>query len=77
VYELKPDQVNALIEIICEESGDNLSRAAFTEAALQLFEDIAGFETLPRNQCHRYTNILWQGYRLAIRAPKQKPENQR
>lgn len=74
--DLEPDQIDSLIEIIREESGDNLSRAAFTEGALQLFEDIAGFETLPDDQSRRYINILWQGYRLAIRAPKQKPENQ-
>jgi hypothetical protein len=76
VYDLEPDQIDSLIAIIREESGDNLSRATFTEAALQLFEDIAGFETLPGNLSRRVMHILWQGYRLAIRGPKQKPKNQ-
>jgi hypothetical protein len=70
VFRLEPDQIKSLIEIIREESGDNLSRAAFTDAVLQLFENIAGFETLPDSLSRQYINILWQSYRFAIRAPK-------
>ena len=47
MYRLENDQLNTLVEIIREQSGDTLSRADFTDAVLRLFEEIAGFETLP------------------------------
>ena len=63
------DQMDGLVQIIREESGDKLSRAEFTDAVLRLFEDIAGFETLPRKVSRRYLGILWQSYQTAHRAP--------
>jgi hypothetical protein len=54
MYQLENDQLNTLVEIIREQSGDTLSRADFNDRMLQLFEDIAGFETLPRKLAQRY-----------------------
>ena len=70
MYRLENDQLNTLVEIIREQSGDKLSRAEFTDAMLQMFEDIAGFETLPRKVSQRYIKILWQSYQTAHRAPE-------
>ena len=70
MYRLENDQLNTLVEIIREQSGDTLSRADFTDTMLQLFENIAGFETLPRKLSQRYLKILWQSYQTANRAPE-------
>lgn len=70
MYQLEADQLNSLIQIIREQSGDTLSRAEFNDRMLQLFEDIAGFETLPGKLTQRYLKILWQSYQSAHRAPK-------
>ena len=70
MYQLENDQLNTLVEIIREKSGDTLSRADFNDRMLQLFEDIPGFETLPRRLSQRYLKILWQSYQTANRAPE-------
>jgi DNA-binding FadR family transcriptional regulator len=70
LYRLTEDELARLIQIIREDLGDKLSQPAFAEAVLQLFEDIAGFETLPRNAAQRYLSILWQSYETACRAPE-------
>jgi hypothetical protein len=67
---LENDQLNTLVEIIREQSGDTLSRADFNDTMLLLFENIAGFETLPRKLSQQYLKILWQSYQTAHRAPK-------
>jgi hypothetical protein len=70
MYRLESDQLNTLVEIIREQSGDTLSRADFNDRMLQLFEDIAGFETLPSKLAQRYLKILWQSYQTAHRVPE-------
>jgi hypothetical protein len=75
MYRLETDQLNILVEIIREQSGDELSRADFNERMLQLFEDIPGFETLPRKLAQRYLKILWQSYQTAHRAPERSTRN--
>ncbi len=70
MYRLENDQLNTLVEIIREQSGDSLSRAEFNDGMLQLFEDIAGFETLPRKVSQRYIRILWQSYQSPNRGPE-------
>jgi hypothetical protein len=75
MYQLENDQLNTLVEIIREQSGDKLSRAEFTDAMLQLFENIPGFETLPRKFSQRYLKILWQSYQTACRVPRQSTRN--
>jgi hypothetical protein len=75
MYRLESDQLNTLVEVIREQSGDKLSRAEFTDAMLQMFEDIAGFETLPRKVSQRYIKILWQSYQSDHRAPERSVRN--
>jgi hypothetical protein len=75
MYRLEDDQLNTLVEIIREQSGDKLSRAAFTDTMLQLFESIPGFETLPRRLSQRYLKILWQSYQTARSAPARSTRN--
>jgi hypothetical protein len=75
MYRLESDQLNTLVEVIREQSGDKLSRAEFTDAMLQMFEDIAGFETLPRKVSQRYIKILWQSYQSARSAPTRSTRN--
>jgi hypothetical protein len=70
MYRLENDQLDALVEIIREQSGDTLSRADFNDRMLQLFEEIPGFETLPRKLAQQYLKILWQSYQTAHRAPE-------
>lgn len=70
MHQLEDDQLNTLVKIIREQSGDALPRANFNNAMLQLFDNIAGFETLPRKLSQRYLRILWQSYQTAHRAPK-------
>jgi hypothetical protein len=75
MYRLESDQLNTLVEVIREQSGDKLSRADFNDAMLRLFEDIAGFETLPRKLAQRYLKILWQSYQSDHRAPERSVRN--
>jgi hypothetical protein len=75
VYHLENDQLNTLVEIIREQSRDTLSRADFNDRMLQLFEDIAGFEKLPRKLAQRYLKILWQSYQSDHRAPERSVRN--
>ena len=75
MYRIASDQMERLVQIIREQSGDMLSRADFNDTMLQLFEDIAGFETLPRKLAQRYLKILWQSYQSANRAPERIARN--
>ena len=75
MYRLENEQLNTLVEIIREQSGDTLSRADFNDRMLQLFEDIAGFETLPRRLSQRYLRILWQSYQTARSTPARRTRN--
>jgi hypothetical protein len=69
MYRLESDQLNTLVEIMREQSGDTLSRADFNDAMLRLFEDIAGFETLPGAQRRKYLKLLWLQYQTDCSAP--------
>lgn len=75
MYRIAGDQMDRLVQIIREQSGDALARADFNDRVLQLFEDIAGFETLPRKLAQRYLKILWQSYQTARLAPVRSKEN--
>ena len=75
MYQLENDQLNTLVEIIREQSGDPLSRADFNDGMLRLFENIPGFETLPHKIAQRYLKILWQSYQTAPRARERSLTN--
>ena len=75
MFRLENDQLNTLVAIIHAQSGGNLSRAEFADAMLLLFENIPGFETLPRKLSRRYLKILWQSYQTACQVPRQSTRN--
>jgi oligoendopeptidase F len=51
-----------LIEIINEEFGADLTKEEFIDVALQLFEDIAGFETASEDETFNLIEKLWSQY---------------
>lgn len=65
MYRLSSDQIQTLVQIVRDEAGDDLTRPDFAEAMLRLFEDIAGFETLPAAQRRKYLSLLWLRYQIA------------
>ena len=65
MYRLTQEQIGALVQIARDESGDNLTRPEFTDLMLKLFEDIAGFETLPATLRRKYLKLLWMRYEIA------------
>jgi hypothetical protein len=67
-YRLADDHIARLVQIVRDESGDHLTRPEFTETMLKLFEDIAGFETLPPARSGKYLKLLWLRYQIACGA---------
>ncbi len=65
LHHLSLDQIEMLVQIASEEFGDELTRPAFSEIMLNLFEDIAGFETLPAAKRRKSLHLLWLRYRIA------------
>ena len=65
MYRLTQDQIETLVQIVSQEMGITLSRPEFTEQMLLLFEDIAGFETLPAQLRRKYLKLLWLRYQIA------------
>jgi len=65
MYRLTEDQVETLTQVVRDGSGDSLTRPEFTDAVLKLFEDIAGFETLPATLRRKYLKLLWLRYQIA------------
>jgi hypothetical protein len=59
-----------LVRIVREDSGDKVSRSDFNEAMLLLFENIAGFETLPQRISKQLLDKLWQEYLAACQPSK-------
>ncbi len=60
--DLKPDQAINLINMMVEMFGRNLTKITFTENILQMFEDIAGFESLDDFELRSTINKLWKIY---------------
>ena len=69
MYRLADDHIDRLVQIVRHESGDRLTRPQFTEAMLKIFEDIAGFETLPAVLSRKYLKLLWLRYQIACGMP--------
>lgn len=59
---LTQDQEVSLIEMITEDFGDDLNHAEFAECCLQMFEDIAGFESLSDSEIQPILIRLWRLY---------------
>ena len=66
-YDLTDDQIDMLIEMTREGSGDHLTRSALHDRMLTLLEDIAGFETLPAGRRRKLLHLLWFRYQLVCR----------
>jgi hypothetical protein len=64
-HQLRPTQIQMLLQIVRDASGNQLMRPAFNEVVLVLFDDIAGFETLPASKRRKYLNLLWLRYQIA------------
>jgi len=52
----------ALIDVVSESHGWNLSWANFAEQVLGLFEDISGMERIPPPEAVRLSYQLWKIY---------------
>jgi hypothetical protein len=65
LHQLSPTQIQVIVQIVRDASGNRLIRPAFTEIMLELFDDIAGFETLPASKRRKYIDLLWLRYQIA------------
>lgn len=60
--DLSKRQKNTLINIISEALGQKINRNAFDEYALQLLEDVAGFESMDDLKQQSNLDNLWRIY---------------
>lgn len=60
--DLKTEQEINLINLLVDMFGTTLNKITFTENILQLFEDIAGFESLDDFELQLTLNKLWKIY---------------
>jgi hypothetical protein len=60
--DLKTEQEINLINLMVDMFGTTLNKITFTENSLQLFEDIAGFESLDDFELQLTLNKLWNLY---------------
>lgn len=60
--DLKTEQEFNLIILMVDMFGTTLNKITFTENILQLFEDIAGFESLDDFELQLTLNKLWKIY---------------
>jgi len=59
---LNSTQKLALVTIIRESVGNHCDLSSFTDVAIQLIDDIAGFESATDCQIHLLVNQLWEIY---------------
>jgi hypothetical protein len=59
---LSVDQQKALVEVISDHSGHNLSYDEFTDQVLLVLENIPGFETISDSESQTIINQLWSLY---------------
>ena len=60
--DLKTEQEINLINLLIDMFGTTLNKIEFTDNILQLFEDIAGFESLDDFELQLTLNKLWKIY---------------
>lgn len=60
--DLKTEQEINLISLLIDMFGTTLNKIEFTDNILQLFEDIAGFESLDDFELQLTLNKLWKIY---------------
>jgi len=59
---LSVDQQKALVNIISDQSGHNLTYFEFADHVLLLLEDISGFEMISDSESQTIINQLWSYY---------------
>jgi O-succinylbenzoate synthase len=61
---LNDAEFDGLVEVIVEQFGSTLDRDQFADAALTLFDDMPGLETITTKQANRYVAALWRRYKV-------------
>lgn len=61
---LNDDELDRLVEVIVEQFGSTLDRERFADAALTLFDDMPGLETITTKQANRCVTALWRRYKV-------------
>lgn len=59
---INEEQLANFKDIIIEDFGNHLDHEEFIDVALQLFEDIAGFEMANQNEVMNLIEQLWSNY---------------
>jgi hypothetical protein len=59
---LTADQIERLLAVIIDEFGSGVTQSHFNDAVLRLFEDIAGFETMPLRDVEAILRTMWGEY---------------
>jgi hypothetical protein len=59
---INEEQLANFKDIIIEDFGNHLDHEEFIDVALQLFEDIAGFELANQNEVVNLIERLWSNY---------------
>ena len=72
---LTTDQKHTLLYVVNEQFGSRLKFDEFAEAVFALFENIAGFETIPRQSANRCVNQLWRKYHGQQKGPRKEAPN--
>jgi hypothetical protein len=62
MYTLTEEQQHALVGIVIDGSGHDLTFDGFADAMLTLFDDIPGFETIPSTKATILIHHLWRTY---------------
>jgi hypothetical protein len=60
---LSDEQLDMLVQIVLDDYGAHINHKEFADAVLMLFENIAGFEMLPKKLSARYLISLWSKYK--------------
>lgn len=71
------EQERELMEFIIEDFGIDLDRDQFSDAALHMFEDIAGFDSADESEIQPILSRLWRIYMTSTETkPVPTPKNQ-
>lgn len=61
---LTDDELDRIVQVIVEQFRSTLDRDQFADAALTLFDDVPGLETITTKQASRYVAALWRRYKV-------------
>ncbi|MGA7194079.1 MAG: hypothetical protein WBW94_10645 [Anaerolineales bacterium] len=62
MHTLSKEQQQTLVEIVNEQFGVDLEYNDFVDVLLAMFEDVAGFETMPATKAETLIKTLWRNY---------------